>query len=103
MSVPATKMINPINSTQLKTSWFGPGTNKKNNQISKVLDVSIVDLYAADAFFVTPTPDALKRAIDTIIAKVKIKTFQLSAISLNPLALFSITPPLQSLPLQGIN
>ena len=35
--------------------------------MANVLEVSIVDLYAAEAYFVMATPVALNSAIDTII------------------------------------
>ena len=37
----------------------------KNIQMTTVLDVSMVDLCAAEAFFVTATPKALKKAMET--------------------------------------
>jgi hypothetical protein len=40
------------------------GTAMKKIQMSTVLDVSMVDLYAALAFFVTATPKPLNNAID---------------------------------------
>jgi hypothetical protein len=47
------------------------GTIKKNIQISTVLEVSIVDLCAADAFLVTVTPKALKQAMEQHIPKLR--------------------------------
>jgi hypothetical protein len=63
--VPATKRIKPKSCSQLNVSCLTPGILivKKNIQIRTVLEVSIVDLYAADAFLVTATPKALKDAI----------------------------------------
>jgi hypothetical protein len=38
--------------------------HRKKTQTSRVLDESIVDLYAADAYLVTDTPKPLKNAIE---------------------------------------
>jgi hypothetical protein len=44
------------------------GWAKKKSQISTVLEVSIVDLWAAEAFLVTVTPKALKEPIEKQMA-----------------------------------
>jgi len=40
------------------------GTARKKIQISTVLEVSMVDLWAEEAFLVTATPKPLKQAIE---------------------------------------
>jgi hypothetical protein len=47
------------------------GIAKKKNQIRTVLEVSIVDLWAAEAFLVTVTPKALKEAIEKQMQTLK--------------------------------
>ena len=64
------------------------------SHIRKVLNVSIVDLYAAEAYLVTDTPAALKVAIDTIIPKDQKIISGWSFISWNTFLVFSTTPPL---------
>ena len=64
--VPINRRKKPISWRTLKVSH--PSINEIN-QISIVLEVSIVDLCAADPYFVIETPEALKTAIDTIIPK----------------------------------
>lgn len=41
--------------------------SKETTHITRVLEVSTVDLWAAEAYFVIATPVALKQAIDTMI------------------------------------
>ena len=53
----------------------------KKTQIRTVLEVSIVDLWAAEAFLVTVTPKALKEAIEKQIRTDERMIYQLAPIS----------------------
>lgn len=59
-----TKKKNPNNSSGRKSSQ---PTETEKIQIRRVLAVSIVDLYEADANLVTNTPHALNVPIETMI------------------------------------
>mmetsp|Transcript_17715 Transcript_17715/g.12640 ORF Transcript_17715/g.12640 Transcript_17715/m.12640 type:complete len:86 (-) Transcript_17715:55-312(-) len=61
-----TRMTNPDSWIQSKYSLKGEEAGKlmKKTQTTNVLQVSIVDLCAADAYFVTATPHPLKPAIE---------------------------------------
>lgn len=61
-------------------------------QMSNVLDVSMVDLWAAEAYFVMDTPVALKAAIETTIPKDIHKRAGNSPNCLKANMLSSITP-----------
>jgi hypothetical protein len=66
-SVPPTNKRNaPASAADNGTSFSEP-IKIAAIQINKVLLVSIVDLYGAEAYLVTATPVALKHAIDTMI------------------------------------
>lgn len=67
-------------------------TVKKNNHIRTVLDVSIVDLYAADAFLVTVTPNTLKHAIEQHIIKNYRMILPFADMSWKALVVFSSVP-----------
>lgn len=52
--------------------------SKQNIQIKTVLDVSIVDLCAADANFVTESPNELKLAIEKMVQTARTKIHKLT-------------------------
>lgn len=58
----------------------------------RVRDVSMVDLWAADAYFVMETPHTLKPAIDKMIPKDIIKIAELSAFCWKANVVSSIFP-----------
>ena len=67
--VPKTKKMKPKSCSTLKSSLFPLNlTMRKNIQMMTVLEVSMVDLCAAEAFLVTDTPKALKKAMEKQMA-----------------------------------
>jgi len=64
----------------------------KKIQMSTVLEVSIVDLWAADAFLVTVTPKALKEAIEKQISRDDRMIYQLAPMSRKALIVSSSLP-----------
>jgi tyrosine-protein phosphatase YwqE len=75
--------MKPESWSQVNSSFFTPGTGMamKKTQIRTVLEVSIVDLWAAEAFLVTVTPKALKEAIEKQIRTDERMIYQLAPIS----------------------
>jgi len=61
-------------------------------QIVSVLDVSMVDLYAEDAYLVIAIPNELKQAIDKMLKNVCTIKIVLSFIWVKPNAEFSKNP-----------
>ena len=66
-----TKSTKPISSSGKKVSH---PKYRETIQINNALEVSIVDLYAAEAYLVIATPVALNIAIETIIKIEQSKT-----------------------------
>jgi len=60
--------------------------SKQKSQMRTVLEVSIVDLWAADANFVTESPNVLKQEIDATVKQAKyniqllLKAWEIAAI-----------------------
>ena len=68
------------------------GTIRKKIQIITVLDVSMVDLWAAEAFLVTDTPKALKQAIEKQMKILSMIKILFASKSSNALEVFSTEP-----------
>ena len=70
--VPKTKKMKPKSCSTLKSSLFPLNfTMRKKIQMMTVLEVSMVDLCAAEAFLVTETPKALKKAMEKQMATLR--------------------------------